>query len=433
MQQYIGYRTKLRHKKQRKKKKVVRLLVGISLAVILLVLLGGAFKIYPFDRAMKAVSSAFKNVGKSITSLIKSGRRSKPFEFMPDGKKTVNYLIAVTKFVNGKRILPSLVLVSYDSRDKSSSLIYFPSYLKLDVPGAGQEFVSNLIETDGGRMGMCIASVSNLLGVDIDRFLLLTDSDLRKVLKSVNNEYEIEVERRTRINDSSIKIKTIINPGVHKIGPDKLAAYLTYCDKGGEQALIRRQKSFVPIFLRISRKPGVYNNALGIVKTVKERIETDATTREIAGFWQNLSLVKDEKLVQVVVPEKRVTIQDAAIYVLDRKKLDWFKEKYVKSDYSTGKRFKIEILNGCGKAGIGLDVTSRLDPEKFSVVNSGNADNFEYAETIIRIYSREKRIEEAAKEIKKAISVGKIEFTPGVQDIIDITVVVGSDYNVKLK
>lgn len=433
MQQYVGYRTKQRRKKQRKKRKVIRLLAGFLLTVILLVLLGGAFKIYPFDRAMKGVSSGFKNVGKSISRLFTSGKRNKPFEFIPEGKKTVNYLIAVTKFINGKRILPDLVLVSYDSRDKSSSLIYFPSDLRLDVPGAGTEFVSNLIETDGGRMGMSIASVSNLLGVDIDRFLLMSDFDLRRVLKRVNNEYEIEVKKRTPINDSSLKVKTVLSPGVQKIGVNELVAYLTHYDEGEERSLISRQMTFVPIFLSISRKPGVFNNAMGIVKTVKERIETDATAKEIAGFWQNLSLVKNEKITQVVVPEKRVTIEDKAIYILDRNKLEEFRKKYVKSDYLIGKRFNIEILNGCREVGIGLDVISRLDTEKFSVMNSGNADNFSYSETIIRVYSQNKEVVEAAKAIRKAISVGKIEFTPGAQDLIDITVVVGNDYLEKHK
>ncbi len=427
MQEYTGYRTKQRRKKQRKKKRLIRLLIGAFLVVVMLALLGWAFDIHPFDKGINAISSALRGVRRSISGLFKIGRRNKPFEFLPEGKKTANYLVAVTKFVGGKRLLPTLVLISYDSRDKSASVIYFPSYLEVDVPGAGEEVVSNLVETDGGRMGMCIAAVSNLMGVDIDRFLLLSDLDLRKILARLNDQYEIKVEKSMKIDDKSLKVKAVIKPGLQKMSPDKLTAYLTYCDEGQERSLIQRQTDFLPEFLGISSKSQIFNKALEIVKSVIERIETDAKTKEIAGFWQNLSLVKDTKLAQVSVPEKRVSIEDTVIHILDRKEINDFREKYVKSDYSLAGRFRIEILNGCREPGIGLDVISRISTERFSVVNSGNADNFDYTETIIRVYSQDKKILDAAESIKKAISVGKIEYTPGAQDLIDITVVVGND------
>jgi len=116
------------------------------------------------------------------------------------------------------------------------------------------------------------------------------------------------------------------------------------------------------------------------------------------------------------------------VHLVDRSKLDEFKKQYLKSDDALAERVRLDVLNGCGTPGIGEKVASSLDPSKFQVVNNGNADNFNHQQTVIIIYNMNKKVADAAEEIKRDLEVGVIDTRPPDQNLLDISVIVGKDY-----
>ena len=72
---------------------------------------------------------------------------------------------------------------------------------------------------------------------------------------------------------------------------------------------------------------------------------------------------------------------------------------------------------------------SNIDLDKFEVVDSsGNADHFDYPETLIIVYGEDQKMLDAAELIRNELEAGKVEMRPRTQDITDITIVVGKDY-----
>ena len=84
----------------------------------------------------------------------------------------------------------------------------------------------------------------------------------------------------------------------------------------------------------------------------------------------------------------------------------------------------VEVLNGCGVSGVADKVAARLRGKDFDVMFVGNADDFNYEETLIV---------DRSGACSKAITVARaLEVENVVQQVrgsffVDVSVVVGSD------
>ena len=87
---------------------------------------------------------------------------------------------------------------------------------------------------------------------------------------------------------------------------------------------------------------------------------------------------------------------------------------------------EIELLNGCGKGQIVIQLLKMFREKGFDVKKTGNADNFNYNETLIIDRTQKGNF---AGSVKELLKLGKIEAdTSGRYSPVDITVVIGKDY-----
>jgi anionic cell wall polymer biosynthesis LytR-Cps2A-Psr (LCP) family protein len=426
LQEYAGYRTQKRRSREKKKRSLWKWLIALAVVIVILVILGAGVRVYPFNRAWDKTADGFTWLGRKIKGVFVSGKTAAPQKFLEEGKKTANYLIGVTTQQGGATVMSTIIVASYDSRDKTGSLIYFPSDMNVQVPGAGEDQLANLVQLDDGRFGMTLVAVSNLLGAEIDRYVLATDRDVRIILGKLDQEYKVDVPTKVSFTDDSLGVKVDLDPGKQEISYSELAAYLTYAPEGKEIELIRRQMAFAPEFLSVSS--GIYNEIPAFTRRYANLVDTSASDRQLAGFCQAFSQLKGSSLQQASVPVKEVRIEKTVMHILDPAKLDAFKKKYLKTDTAFSDRFKVEILNGNGVPGVGQSVASSLNPAEFRVVNNDNADNFLHPDTVILCYTTDRKVVSAAERIKNALGVGRIEFRSPNQNVVDITIVVGKDY-----
>ena len=69
----------------------------------------------------------------------------------------------------------------------------------------------------------------------------------------------------------------------------------------------------------------------------------------------------------------------------------------------------------------------RLVPAGARVALSGNADSFAYAQTQIVFYDRSRQ--EVAVQVRQALGTGKLVLSRQPLDVVDVTVVIGKDFN----
>jgi hypothetical protein len=85
----------------------------------------------------------------------------------------------------------------------------------------------------------------------------------------------------------------------------------------------------------------------------------------------------------------------------------------------------VEVRNGCGAGGLGDDVARYLRDKGFDVIFVGNAEDFEFEETMVV-----DRCGDPAKAREVARALGDVEVVRQVSSaaLADVTVVVGRDF-----
>ena len=85
---------------------------------------------------------------------------------------------------------------------------------------------------------------------------------------------------------------------------------------------------------------------------------------------------------------------------------------------------RVEVLNGCGKAGLAKEVTDFLRIKGFDVVNMGNAENFEFPETIV--VDRVGEMSYAWK-VARAVGVDNVIQQKDEDLFLEVTLILGKD------
>lgn len=93
-------------------------------------------------------------------------------------------------------------------------------------------------------------------------------------------------------------------------------------------------------------------------------------------------------------------------------------------------RLRVIVLNGAGVPGIAGEAASVLIGRGYQIIDSKNADSFNYSKTLILVYHGKKEDGLALREI---LGVGQVLSKDMPQDIADISIVIGKDYLAKPK
>ncbi|MHB8896813.1 MAG: LCP family protein [Candidatus Geothermincolia bacterium] len=428
MSENVGYRTQRRQQHQQKKSGLwIWLVAVVVVLVILFALLGAIIKVSPIDTAWKKTMSGFGWLGHQVKSAwpFKGSKNVAAAGFLPKGKKTANYLVAVTKQAGGATYLSTVVLASYDSRSKTGSLIFFPNDLLVAAPGMGSDQMSNLVELDGGKIDSTRVTVENLLGTQVDKYVLASDRDLRLILNQFGEKFTVTVPSKISYKDPSLNVTVDLKPGTQKLDSTKLASYLTYGPAGKSLDLVKRQVEYAPTLIGMMGSTDVNK----FIAKNSNMFDTDASNKELAGILKTFNSLRGGGLQTVIVPVKEFRYEKTVVNRLDQAALPGFVKQYVKADSAqAAPRLKVELLNGCGVPGIGSKVSDRIDLTKFQIVNSANADNFDHPETLVIVYSDKKDVINAANELRNELEVGRVVSQPASQDLSDISVIIGKDY-----
>jgi N-acetylmuramoyl-L-alanine amidase CwlD len=109
-------------------------------------------------------------------------------------------------------------------------------------------------------------------------------------------------------------------------------------------------------------------------------------------------------------------------------------ETYATTSSENPESILVNILNGQGIKGIAALARVKIetalgdDNNIIKIIETKNADNFNYKKTMIIIFNAKAGIDKVASDLKKLIGVGEISKSTGNADNVDITIILGSDY-----
>jgi hypothetical protein len=274
---------------------------------------------------------------------------------------------------------------------------------------------------------LLLVAVENLLGVQVDRYVELSDSDAR-VLFQATGDITVDVPTEVHVK-AGVNQTRLLFPEGPQLLPPKFLEYLLYVGgvDGDESDLGSRHLAFWDaLFDHFGESPGELGAALE--QAAPALGESDADSDELAAFFENLVEIPGDERSLVTLPVRQVAVGGDELYEVDTEKLAAFMEDTLGSKPRVGDEIRVQILNGNGEPGIGEEVAEKLSEENFRVILSGNARSLDYEETLVVTYDPSTEGQAIARRARDLIGVGEVQVSAQGQGIVDLTIVVGEDF-----
>lgn len=173
----------------------------------------------------------------------------------------------------------------------------------------------------------------------------------------------------------------------------------------------------------------VYQDALtnqslrDIMGNIRETDLTDEDRDRIAGF---INTVSGERTALVPLPVKPIDLGGQTFFEPQRDKiadllLQWWDVKLGAEDTAV----RVIIYNGAGTPGIAGAAAQQLIAAGMRVVDTKNADRFDYDRTLVVVQDGNS---EQGEQVKAALGVGEVVDKPSDQNVADVIVIIGRDY-----
>ncbi|MDQ4094996.1 MAG: LCP family protein, partial [Actinomycetota bacterium] len=318
-----------------------------------------------------------------------------------------------------------LALLSRDASSGRSSVLYIPAHTATEVPGRGLLGVGEAVASGG--VALLLVTTENLLGVQIDRYVELSDSDAL-VLFEKTGPLVVDVPLEVSIPVGENETRLLFEEG-EQLLPAKFLKQLLFTvgAEGDEAELGSRHLAFWnAVFTEFGDNPGALGRA--IEESSSALAESDADADELADFFERLVSARPNERVLATLPVTQVSVGGDELYDIDTDDLPEFMEETLGSRPSLGQEIRVQILNGNGVPGIGEEVAEKLSEENFRVLLSGNARSLDYEKTLIVTYDASEKGIAVAERAKELLGVGEVQVSAQGQGIVDLTIVVGKDF-----
>ncbi|MCG2761868.1 MAG: LCP family protein [Candidatus Atribacteria bacterium] len=380
-------RNKKRELKKKKEKKVILIMFSILLLAALFFLLE-YFGIFPYS------------------SDIMSYNR-------------VNILIVGCDEIENHGRADTIVFLSISPKTKDALILSIPRDTRVEIPGRGMDKINHAYAFGGESL--ISETVSSFLDVPIHFYAVVDFNGFVYIIDELGG-VEIDVEKEMYYVDKAGGVEINLHPGKQILDGEKALQYIRFrYDKLGDLGRIKRQQKLA---LAVIKKMISFDSIIKIPQIsegMKEYIETNIEARDTVALANLFRGVNQEKFRVETVQSKPVYIKGISYLEPNVEEV----QQRVKSlIYSKNSGMKVEVLNGNSMMGIAHKIAQDLELQGFEIVNVGNADNFNYQQTKIIVYSKEVNLDNQFKELFKDFEIVK-EYQD--QTNLDLVIILGKD------
>jgi hypothetical protein len=319
-----------------------------------------------------------------------------------------------------------IALASFDSEREKGALVYVPAHTAAEIPGRGLHGVGDALATGG--VPLLLSSTENLMGIDIDRYVELSDSDARVLFNAIG-PIAVEVPDEVRVPVGRNQARLLFTRGLQRLAPQFLVRLLYVVGLEGDDAELgaRHLAFWDALFETFVEDPQALGRA---VRGAGDALaESDADASEHADVFTALAALDDEDRALATLPVQQITPPGGEeLYQADADEVAAFVGEIVGPESVAADEIQVQILNGNGVPGIGQEVARRLIAHGFRVLLTGNAQRLDYKRTLIVTYDSSPEGQAMAERARELLGVGEVQVAAQPQDIVDLTIVVGRDF-----
>ena len=155
-------------------------------------------------------------------------------------------------------------------------------------------------------------------------------------------------------------------------------------------------------------------------------LKTNLTAEQRAELSATLSSIPSKSAAFVPLPVKPIKLGNQTYFEPQRAEVtDLLKAWWGVDPSKSSQVTRVIVYNGAGKPGIAGDAAQKLIRGGFRVIDTKNADRFDYSTTTVVV---QRGPVEKGQEVTKVLGTGTVKEQRTDQDVSDIVVIIGKDY-----
>lgn len=377
------------------------------------------------------------DISRKLASHSGIGEAKKVLEEPKEPGQPVTFLIigSDTRGKDNGRADTIIVAKLYPQKERVI-LISIPRDYRVEIPGFGKRKINSAYALGGAKL--MIETVANYLDIEINHYAVIDFKGFKKIVDALGG-VTVNVEKRLYERGHS---NVNLYPGVQRLNGNQALAFVRFRhDREGDFGRIRRQQEFIKALFEEFLTPAAVPKYPRIANIVAENLETDMSINELVGYARLYARFKNKDIQTIMLPGETKNINGVSFVIPDEEKvriiMDTIK-KYERlpkaSELMDPSNITVRVLNGSGAKGLANAGTSYAKDLGFKVFSFGNADRFDYVETLIIFAPGH---EKEAEFVRERFGFGKL--TPPEEKFVkllrgaDVGIILGFDAETKLE
>lgn len=318
-----------------------------------------------------------------------------------------------------------MTLLAYDTEAKSGSIVFIPAHSAVEVPGRGLQGVGDALATGGPPL--LLVSTENLLGIEIDSYIELSDRDAFTLFEATG-PVSVDVPEDVRVPAGQNRARLLFSEGLQRLGPEFLVdlLYIQGLDSDDIELGSRHVAFWDGLFDAFGSEPE--NLTAAIRSASGSLIESDSEPADHARLFGALARLDGPERTITTLPVQQVSVGGSELYEVDREVVAAFLSDLLSGVGRPSDDIRVQVLNGNGVPGIGQEVSEVLIDAGYRVVLTGNAPRLNYRKTLVITYDDSPEGLALAERTRKLVGVGEVQVSGQSQGIVDLTIVIGKDF-----
>lgn len=337
--------------------------------------------------------------------------------------------LLLVRHADGAGTAQTITLLAHDGGG-DGAIVFVPVGTLAEIPGYGLDRLEQAHQYGGADLVR--AALENELGIEIDAAAAVSDTALGSLLQRVGG-FNLDVPARlvARADDGTGELR--FDVGDQYLDGPRLAEYWSFRQRDqSELDAFPRQQAVLDGLLRLVEDSALMDELAG---RGLAQLRTDADADALRRLFAGLSAAESAgRLTHHLLPVETFGAADevrgTSYRIVEDAATELVRAVLAGSIPAggAGGAIPVQVLNGVGTPGIGLEVDGALQGGGFRIVQSENARSFDFAETRIVIYDEEEGSLRAAQRVRDLLGVGTIQVSRQPQSVVDVTIVVGADF-----
>ena len=367
------------------------------------------------------------------------------------------------------QLTDTIMVASYNPNTQKANLLSIPrdSYTGKNTAKATASLKINALYNIEKTPEKTLKAVNEITGLDIKYYVIVKTEALIQLVDAIGGvEFNVPIDMK--YDDPTQDLHIDLKAGTQKLdgekaeqvlrfrhsNPDKNGVMTTYPSEYGNDDFgrMRTQRDFISALLKQTLKPGNIFKLGEILEIAHKNVETNLELSYIKDYIPYAVEFNTDNLQTATLPGTTPDMKDTnnvSIFVINKKLSTELIQSmfYVDSTEETenntitnslnttsnsisstttvnDNELKIELINGSGNTSKLEEAKTKLEEAGFTVKKTGKTSTI--SKTVIT--NKKNATDEQLKNIKQALSTGSISTNKQASSQVDVTIVIGEDF-----